>query len=1036
MNRLSFVVWWGLVTATVVTAAARVDTTCLKAASTSKEDTRVLDCYPYQAGFPNATEEFCLAQGCCWDSSRSPQCVFGTVPVPTPTRCSAVPVLSRVACRNPRYFIRPSNASDCTAMGCCFDESQTSTDPNTACFQPAAPGYHLTHWEEVASGYSGTLMLSQEDTTTRGPFGNDIATLSVHVHLESPTRVRVRIFDPSFPRYEVPLPLFNASMSSSDQKRLYGVSVTTSPFGLAITRLSTNEVLFNSTPGPFNGPLVFSNQFLELSTSVPSSPKLFGLGEHVGRLVDPAHGDHYTLWTRDRLANAGNAHTASGGDNEYGVYPFYIRVEQADPALAHGVFILGSNAMEVVASPDAITFRTVGGIVDLFVFLGPTAREVVGQFASVVGRPALPPYWALGYHLCRYHYANVAQVRDVVHRMRAADVPQDAQWTDIDVLDGYFDFTWDNTTFPHMDSFVQHDLHAFDVHFVPIVDAGIGLSRPTDPAYVDGLDQRVFMADESNSSLEVGRVWPGDVAFPDFFHPNASIYWEAQLRRYYKSVAYDGIWLDMNEPSSFCTDSDTSPTSCAPPSSSIAIIRSKDCMFPMDPFRQPFAPGQHRQGGGNLATMTASLAAHQFVSSHYNLHSLYGHSEVRATREAIDRVRTKRSFVLSRSTFAGDGQYAAHWLGDNSATWEDLRLGVAGVLAMNVMGMPMVGPDTCGFDGNTTKELCIRWHQAAILFPFLRNHNAAEKDQAPVDFDSDATAMIRHTLRQRYQLLPYLYTQLYRMHVDGGAVVIRPLYFEFPSVDTFALDAQYLVGPALLVSPVLDEGAVRVRAYFPPEDDWYDLWTGEKQLLHLKTNSSSVDLDVPLGHVPVHIRGGYIVPEQLPGRTTTASRQNPFHLAVALPSKSATGAPSVRATGDLYMDSGDSLDPVTRGVYTLVSFAAIHYPHNGFVFITGRVDHHGFDGPQLHVPFRSMAVYGVQGFALGHAIDVECVQGTVTSSGTSSYNATTGELMLQNLQLVVGEPFEVRVFPTDSSSKHPVWGPTFGDDNNGVVSYT
>ncbi|RHY32514.1 hypothetical protein DYB32_002497 [Aphanomyces invadans] len=806
-------------------------------------------------------------------------------------------------------------------------------------------------------GYSGTLTLS--GAAARGPFGNDISTLAIQVQLESNTRVRVRIFDPIFRRYEVPLPLANAS-SMHDHKRLFEVSVTKAPFGIAITRLATNEVLFNSTPvASWNGPLVISNQFLELSTRVLTTPKLFGLGEHVGRLVNPARGDHYTLWTRDRLANAGNAHTAAGGDNEYGVHPFYIRVEDTNPTLAHGVFLLNSNAMEVVASPTAITFRTVGGILDLFVFLGPSPRDVVAQYTALVGRPAMPPYWALGYHLCRYHYANVDQVRDVVRRMRAADVPQDAQWTDIDVLDGFFDFTWDNTAFPHMDRFVHNDLHAFDVHYVPIVDAGIGISRPTDAAFADGLTHNVFMtAGGSNSSvLEVNRVWPGDVVYPDFFHPNASAYWEAQLRRYYTTVPYDGIWLDMNEPSSFCTDSDSSSSSCPFPTS--PFVRSSDTMYPMDPYRQPFAPGQHHDHGGNLATMTASLAAHQFPSLHYNLHSMYGHSELVATRRAVERIRRKRPFVLSRSTFAGDGSDAAHWLGDNAATWTDLRLGVAGVLAMNMFGLPMAGPDTCGFDGNTTKELCIRWHQAGILFPFLRNHNAAEKDQAPVDFDDEATAILRHTLRQRYQLLPYLYTQLYRMHVDGGNVVVRALFFEFPSNDTFGIDSQYLVGPALLVSPVLDEGVVTVHATFPRAAAWYDLWTGHKVDNDVDGTVHSgdpiVQLDAPLAAVPLHIRGGHIVPQQLPGRTTTASRMNAFHLVVALP-QATEDLPFVRATGELYMDGGDSLDPVGHGVYALVSFSAVHYPDKGYVFMTGRVDHGGFDGPQVRVAVESISV--------------------------------------------------------------------------------
>ncbi|CAK4699767.1 hypothetical protein LEN26_018477 [Aphanomyces euteiches] len=960
--------------------------------STQRLSLSRIDCYPVQPGFLNATEESCLAQGCCWDASQNPPCTFGNLPPPSPAKCSAVPRTGRMACRNPRYFIQAANASTCAAMGCCFD--------NSTCFQQSFDDtYNLTAWQSTPSGYTGRLVLSPG---FRGPFGNDIPELVVHVHLESDTRVRVRILDPKFRRYEVPLPLFNLDHSKERLRgkldRLYVVSVTYTPFGLSITRRSTGEVVFNSTStGHFNG-LIFSNQFIEFSTAVPSPPRFFGLGEHVGRLLGSAQGDHYTMWTRDQLANRDNEHTASGGDNEYGVYPLYIRIE--DSGAAHGVYLVNSNALEVVAQPHAMTFRTVGGIVDFFVFLGPSAPQVVEQYTALVGRPMIPPYWSLGYHLCRYQYKNASQVRGVVDAMRKADVPQDTQWTDIDVLQDFLDFTWNNATFPNMSGLIQ-DLHLHEQHYIPIVDAGIGVSHPSYHSYVEGLRQNVFMTDGSTTKLDINRVWPGDVAYPDFFHPNASSYWKHQLSRYYTIAQYDGIWLDMNEPSSFCTDNDHKPTSCRLPD---RVVRSKDTAFPFDPFRQPYAPGQKRSG--NLGTMTASLAAHQYVSLHYNLHSLYGHSELKATRQAIDSIRQKRSFVLSRSSYAGDGQYAAHWLGDNTATWEDLRLGLAGVLAMNIFGMPMVGPDACGFDWDTTKELCIRWHQASILYPFLRNHNAGTKDQAPVDFDDETTKIMRNVLRKRYQLLPYLYTELYRAHVDGTTVV-RALYFEFPSMETLAIDRQYLVGSALLVSPVLDKGALNVTAFLPLEATWYDLWTGQR--VHHLNGKALVELDVPLEKVPVHIRGGYIVPGQAPSRTTAASRRNPFELVVALPEMRDNTL--VQAHGELYLDGGDSIDPVRTRKYSRLLFSAVHY-REGYLFITGRVDFNGYNGPELKLRLESIKVYGVEGYALGQDIQVEYFQDGATHDGLAHYNDTAKTLSVVDLDLIVGKPFALRALPS------------------------
>jgi len=63
---------------------------------------------------------------------------------------------------------------------------------------------------------------------------------------------------------------------------------------------------------------------------------------------------------------------------------------------SHGVLLLNSNGMEIVPGPDSLSFRAIGGVLDFYIFAGPTPAAVLEQLTAVVGRPYLPPYWSMG----------------------------------------------------------------------------------------------------------------------------------------------------------------------------------------------------------------------------------------------------------------------------------------------------------------------------------------------------------------------------------------------------------------------------------------------------------------------------------------------------------------------------------------------------------------------------------------------------------------------------------------------------------------
>ena len=641
----------------------------------------------------------------------------------------------------------------------------------------------------------------------------------------------------------------------------YLVSFTHYPFGFAITRKSTGRVLFNSTAGA----MIFEDQFLQLSTFLPTT-NIYGLGEHVDSFRLNTTWQKLVMFARD-------GGTPYGGINLYGVHPFYVGIES--DGNAHGVFLLNSNAMEVILQPTpALTYRTIGGILDFYIFLGPEPDSVVQQYTEVIGRPFLPPYWSLGFHLCRWGYNTANKTQEVVNKMRQYGIPQDVQWNDIDYMDNHFDFTIDSQRYAGLPDLVK-DLHQHNQHYIPITDPGIPNTDPSYAPYTEGIKVGAFVMQPDSDDPLVGKVWPGYTVFPDFFNPKTIQYWQEQLQQFHNKVNIDGLWIDMNEPSNFV---DGSTSGC--PQSSYET--------------PPYTPGIM---GGHLTSKTICMGAKHANGIHYNLHSLYGLSELIATARGLRNILNKRTLVISRSTFASSGKYGGHWLGDNHSLWPDMSYSIPGILDFNLFGIPMVGADICGFNGNTEPELCTRWLQLGAFYPFSRNHNTkGATPQDPPSLGDDVAAIARKTFLIRYSLLPYLYTLFYKANSQGSTVA-RSLVFEFPKDrNTYNIQTQFLWGPALLISPVLVQSSTEVNAYFP-DDLWYDFYTGNA----LSARGQSITLDAPIDKINLHIRGGYIIPMQGPSTTTADSRKNPFILKVAL-------SLSGDAVGDLYLDDGESLD--------------------------------------------------------------------------------------------------------------------------------
>lgn len=852
-------------------------------------------------------------------SNQQPHKPPAPAPAPTPDSlnntaaasrreaCSLIPEAWRFDCYPERGAVVTREL--CEARNCCFipasSPASSATRPSGKngipwCFYPPDfPSYSLKSMNGTLLGQKGALVKK-----VKTYYPGDILTLEVDIRHETDTRLRVRITDPSSSRFEVPISVPTVTKKAENPE--YVVEISKEPFGLIVKRSSTGAVLLNTTVAP----LFYADQFLQFSTSLPSQ-FIYGLGEHRSTFLHDVHWNTLTMWARDV--------PPMEQTNLYGAHPFYLAIEDGGIAY-HGFFLLNSNAMDVALQPaPALTWRSIGGILDFYVFLGPDPGSVIGQYMEVIGYPAMPIYWALGYHLCRWGFNSSESTWNIVKSLRKYGIPQDVQWNDIDYMEQFLDFTFDQTNFATLPDLVK-DLHAHDQRYVMILDPGISSTQPEGSywPYDEGLRREVFIKDAEGKTL-IGKVWPGLTAYPDFSNDETHEWWYENLQKFHEKVPFDGLWIDMNEPSNFL---DGSTNGC--PSNSLE--------------NPPYTPGIL---GGLLRAKTVCASAQQKQSTHYNMHSLYGLMEAKASASALKRIVAKRPFVISRSTFPSQGLYSGHWLGDNRSQWKDLYTSIAGILTFNLLGIPLVGADICGFSEEPQEELCVRWTQVGAFYPFMRNHNAINMNaQDPTAFSPQARLAMKQALLLRYSLFPLLYTLFHHAHVHGHTVA-RPIMFEFPKdIRTYGIDKQFLWGKSLLVTPVLDPGVDYVDGYFPA-GLWYDYYTGDV----LNSKGEETRLVAPLEKINLHLREGSVIPTQEPNVTLWVSSGQPLHLVCAL---SDDGS----ASGDLFWDDGETIDTYENNQYAYITFNVSQK------VMTSQVLHSNVEATYITV--KSATFYGVK----------------------------------------------------------------------------
>ena len=446
----------------------------------------------------------------------------------------------------------------------------------------------------------------------------------------------------------------------------------------------------------------------------------------------------------------------------------------------------------------------VATVMDYYFLYGPEFDQIISGYRELTGQVPLFGKWAYGFWQCKNRYKSQQELLDIAHKYRSLHIPLD------NIVQDWF---WWNTmgepvfnnNYPNPPQMVA-DLHEQHVHLMISVWP---FFRPGTEPY-DHMEKHHEFIDRTKT---VGFHPVGTGLYDAFDAEARSYYWSLMDDALFK-IGIDAWWLDTNEPET--------------------VGREKNILAAN---HVAIGSGAHYE---NLFALMTTAGVYE------------------GQRKASDR---KRVFILSRSGYAGiQRNSVAMWSGDVDPNWETFRRQIPAGLNFSLSGLPYWTTDIGGFvaanpNDVAYRELFIRWFQFGTFCPVFRLHGTRTNNQNELwSYGPEAQEILVDFDRLRYRLMPYIYSLAWKT-TSEAYTIMRPLVMDFRTdVRAQNIGDQFMFGPAMLVSPVLEPGSASRHLYLP-QAKWYDFWTSE-----LIEGGRSIDAPTSIARIPIYIRAGSIIP--------------------------------------------------------------------------------------------------------------------------------------------------------------------------------
>jgi alpha-D-xyloside xylohydrolase len=441
---------------------------------------------------------------------------------------------------------------------------------------------------------------------------------------------------------------------------------------------------------------------------------------------------------------------------------------------------------------------------DLFLLADDNPAEILKKYTTLTGRTKELPRWSYGVWMSRAYYKTAEEILDVAKKLREREIPCDVLVLDGRAwhkLDTRFDFQWDNDRYPDPDRFVSQlrsekfKLCLWEYPYISVKN----------PLFKE-LAEKNYLLKTKDGKPYIHR-WLPDSLGHDFPH--------------------------------------------LPPSGMIDFTNPDAYQWYLEAHKPLFDTGASVMKSDYGESIPEDVLAYNGDTGK-RLHNVYSLLYNQCVFNATKKYSNDGTMVWGRAGWTGSQRYPIQWGGDPQCDWEGLAASIRGALSYGMSGGPYYSHDIGGYAvGDPHPDLYIRWAQAGVMMSHTRFHGSGQRE--PWVYGEEAESIIKRWLAWRYQLIPYM--QVCGLEASqNGLPVMRAMPLAFPDdILAWGFDEQYMLGPALLVVPVLNpENTVQ---FYLPNGKWFDLWSGE-----CYEGPEVIKRTVPLDHIPVFGKEGAILP--------------------------------------------------------------------------------------------------------------------------------------------------------------------------------